>query len=151
MNELVIRKGKREDMHDVHRLIRELAIYEKAENEHTNSVEELIEDGFGDSKLYDVIVAELDGKIVGFALFYTSYSTWKGRSLYLEDFIVTEKHRGKGIGKLLFDKVYTIAKERNVARFEWQVLNWNTPAIEFYQKYKVKFSDEWLNCKIEFK
>ncbi|HIP36898.1 MAG TPA: GNAT family N-acetyltransferase [Crocinitomix sp.] len=147
---VIIRTAKPQDMQAVNDLIHELAVYEKAADQHINTAEQLIEDGFGKHKVFDCIVAELNKKVIGFALFYTSYSTWKGKCLYLEDFLVTEKLRGQGIGKLLFDEVYRIAKKRKVGRFEWQVLNWNTPAINFYKKYNAILDDEWLNGKIEF-
>ncbi|MFD1553830.1 GNAT family N-acetyltransferase [Putridiphycobacter roseus] len=146
----IIRTATPNDMQSVHALITELAVYENAADQMTNSVAQLIEDGFGVKKLFDCIVAELGGEVVGFALFYTSYSTWKGACLYLEDFLVTEKWRGKGIGKLLFDEVYQIAKKRKVGRFEWQVLDWNEPAINFYKKYHANLDPEWLNGKIIF-
>jgi len=151
MKGLIIRGSTPNDMQAVNDLIHELAVYEKAGEQHINTTEQLIKDGFGDEKAFDCIVAELDKKVVGFALFYTSYSTWKGKCLYLEDFLVTEQLRGKGIGKLLFDEVYQIAKQSNVGRFEWQVLEWNKPAINFYKKYNAILDDEWLNGKIEFK
>lgn len=151
MQKSIIRSAKSTDMQQVHALIRELAVYENAEAEHTNSVQQLIEDGFGQSKLFDCIVSELDNKVVGFALFYTSYSTWKGSCLYLEDFLVTETLRRKGIGKQLFDEVLAIARKRNVGRFEWQVLDWNKTAINFYHKYNSILDSEWINCKIIIK
>ena len=150
MENIVIRNAVVEDMDTVHDLIRELAIYEKAENEHTNTVEQLKLDGFGADKVFDCIVAEVDNKVVGFALFYTSYSTWKGRCLYLEDFLVTESMRGHGIGKLLFDEVINISKERNVARFVWQILDWNEPALNFYRKYNADLDSGWINGKLVF-
>ena len=150
MRDIIIRTAIAEDMNTVHSLIRELAIYEKAEKEHTNTVEQLILDGFGPNKIFDCIVAEKNNIVIGFALFYTSYSTWKGSCLYLEDFLVTEKLRGKGVGKLLFDKVLSIAKQRKVGRFEWQVLDWNEPALNFYKKYNAILDGEWINGKITF-
>ena len=129
-------------------LINELAIYENAADEVTNSVENLINDGFGKNKVFNCIVAEAESKIIGFALYYTSYSTWKGRCLYLEDFLVTEQWRRKGIGKLLFDRIHEIAKEEKVKRFEWQVLDWNQPAINFYKKYNANLDETWINCKL---
>jgi len=146
-----IRDARPEDMKAVHDLIRELAIYEKAASELVNTVEQLKEDGFGNHKIFDCIVAEFENEIIGFALFYTSYSTWKGKCLYLEDFLVTEKHRGKGVGKQLFEQVYSIAKARNVGRFEWQVLDWNQTAIDFYKKYDAEMDGEWFNAKIQFR
>jgi GNAT superfamily N-acetyltransferase len=148
---VIIRAANPSDMAAVHSLITELAIYEKAESEVVNTIEQLQIDGFGNNKLFDCIVAEVEEKVVGFALFYTSYSTWKGACLYLEDFLVTENMRGQGIGKLLFDKVYNIAKSRKVGRFEWQVLDWNEPAINFYKKYNAILDPEWLNGKIVFR
>ncbi len=145
---IIIREAIQNDMAKVHELICELAIYENAEKEVSNTVEQLIEDGFGDNKVFDCIVAQENETVVGFALYYTSYSTWKGASLYLEDFLVTESKRGLGIGKLLFNAVYDCAKQRKVKRFEWQVLDWNEPAINFYKKYETVFDKEWINCKI---
>ena len=150
MKNIKIRTSVIDDMPAVHDLIRELAIYEKAEQEHTNTVEQLKLDGFGPNKVFDCIVAEAEGKVVGFALYYTSYSTWKGQCLYLEDFLVTEKMRGNGIGKLLFDEIISIAKQRKVARFVWQILDWNEPALNFYRKYNADLDDGWVNGKLVF-
>jgi GNAT superfamily N-acetyltransferase len=147
----LIREATPDDMRAVHDLIRELAIYEKAEGELVNTVTQLKEDGFGANKIFDCIVAEVDHQIIGFALYYTSYSTWKGKCLYLEDFLVTESWRGKGIGKKLFERVYEIAKERKVGRFEWQVLDWNESAIAFYEKYGAEMDGEWFNARIKFR
>lgn len=146
-----IRAAEPADMVSVHELITELAIYEKAANQVINTVDQLVEDGFGANPLFECIVAEINDKVVGFALFYTSYSTWKGACLYLEDFLVTENMRGQGIGRLLFDAIYETAKSREVGRFEWQVLDWNEPAINFYKKYNAILDPEWLNGKIMFK
>lgn len=143
-----IRKGEQKDMPKVLELIKELAIYEKAPDEVETTVEELTEDGFGKNPVFDVIVAEIENEVVGFALFYTSYSTWKGKALYLEDFIVNKPYRKHGIGKLLFDEVVKVAKERQVRRMEWQVLDWNEPAINFYKKYKASLDGEWLNGRL---
>lgn len=150
MENVVLRPAMPRDMEAVHALITELAVYEKEPDAVTNTVEGLVEDGFGNKPKFGCVVAELDGEVVGFALFYTSYSTWKGPCLYLEDFLVTEKHRRKGIGKMLFDRVYELAEQRGVKRFEWQVLDWNEPAINFYKKYKTDFDENWINCKIFF-
>ncbi len=151
INEIKIEKAVSENMTEVHGLITELAIYEKSEDQMVNTVEQLVKDGFGPNRLFECIVAKFQNKVIGFALYYTSYSTWKGACLYLEDFLVTESMRGKGIGKLLFDEVYGIAKKRGVGRFEWQVLDWNEPAINFYKKYDALLDSEWLNGKIIFK
>lgn len=145
--EFVIRKGRREDCPAVLKLIQELAIYEKAEKEAELSVDELEQDGFGPHAIYDLLVAEKDEQIIGIALFYEKYSTWKGRSIYLEDLIVTEKARGMGAGKALFNAVAKEAKKRNSGRMEWQVLDWNQSAIEFYKKAGAELDGEWINCK----
>ena len=143
-----IRKAKAADMSSVLSLIKELAVYENAGDQVTNSVENLIEDGFGVNAAFKCLVAESNDVVIGFALYYTSYSTWKGRCLYLEDFLVTESWRRRGVGKRLFDEVYQIAKETKVKRFEWQVLDWNEPAINFYKKYQANLDETWVNCKL---
>ncbi|MBI3520672.1 MAG: GNAT family N-acetyltransferase [Bacteroidetes bacterium] len=143
-----IRKGTRTDIPQALNLVRELAIYEKAPNEVEVTIDEMTEWGFGTDKQFDFYVALLDGVIVGMALYYFKYSTWKGKCLFLEDIIVTEAHRGKGLGKLLFDKVVQVSKEMKVRRMEWQVLDWNTPAIEFYKNYNATLDGEWVNCKL---
>jgi len=140
-----IRKAKIEDMPRVLELIQELATYEKAPDEMINTVENLESDGFGGTQVFDCIVAEGDDIIVGFALFFTGYSTWKARTLYLEDFIVSEVYRGKGYGTLLFEEVLAEAQRREVKRMDWQVLEWNEPAIQFYKKYKATLDGEWYN------
>lgn len=141
-----IRAVEKKDLQVVLDLITELAIYEKAPQEVTLTIHELENDSFGDNKMIDIIVAESEnGVIDGMALFFTAYSSWKGRCLYLEDIIVRENMRGKGIGKLLFEEVIAIAKQRKSKRMMWQVLAWNRPAIDFYKKYNAELSDEWLN------
>ena len=142
-----LRKGKKEDCPAVLELIQELADYEKAAHEMELSVEELEKDGFGENSIYDLLVAEEDDKIVGIALFYEKYSTWKGRSIYLEDLIVNHEYRGKGIGKMLFEAVMAEAKKRNSGRMEWQVLDWNKDAIRFYERYGAELDSEWINVK----
>jgi len=127
-------------------LINELAVYEKAPDEVTVTLEEFVDAGFGPNPVWKAFVAEENGIILGFALFYTRYSTWKGRRLYLEDFIVTEASRGKGIGKLLFEKVIEEAKDGNYNGMVWQVLDWNAPAINFYNKYNAEIESGWLNA-----
>lgn len=143
-----IRKGTEADIPFALNLVKELAIYEKAPNEVEVTVEEMTTWGFGIDKQFDFFVALENDVIVGLALYYYKYSTWKGKCLFLEDIIVTESQRGKGLGKLLFDKVIQVSKEMNVRRMEWQVLDWNTPAIEFYKKYDAVLDGEWINCKL---
>jgi GNAT superfamily N-acetyltransferase len=127
-------------------LIQELADYEKAPDEVTVTLKEFTEAGFGPEKVWTAFVVEADEQVVGFALYYTRYSTWKGCRLYLEDFIVTEEYRGRGIGKLLFERVMQEAKEKNYNGMVWQVLDWNEPAIRFYNKYAANIEDGWLNA-----
>ncbi|MBL4586186.1 MAG: GNAT family N-acetyltransferase [Flavobacteriales bacterium] len=146
--QLNVRKAKRSDLSEVLGLIRELAVYEKAENEVTITLEELAEDGFGTNAIYGLFVAEMAGKIIGIAPYCEKYSTWKGRSLFLEDIVVTENMRGRGVGHRLFETVISEAKKRNSARLEWQVLGWNEPAINFYKKYNANLDGEWLNGKL---
>lgn len=143
-----IRKGDKPDLQHTLSLIKELARYENAPGEVTVTVADMEKDGFGDQPAFNFFVAETDGKIVGIALFYTKYSTWKGKCIFLEDIIVTEAYRKKGIGRLLFDAVVAIAKETKSQRMEWQVLEWNEPAIKFYQKLNANFDKEWINCKL---
>lgn len=143
-----IRKGTQADIPSALNLVKELAAYEKAPDEVEVTIAEMTEWGFGEGKQFDFYVALLDGVIVGMALYYFKYSTWKGKCLFLEDIIVTESQRGKGLGKLLFDKVVEVSKDMKVRRMEWQVLDWNSPAIEFYKKYDATLDGEWLNCKL---
>ncbi|MDF2435913.1 MAG: N-acetyltransferase [Bacteroidota bacterium] len=145
---ITIKKGVKSDLPFALELIKELASYEKAPLEVSVSIEEMEEDGFGKNPIFEFFVAEADSKIVGIALYYIKYSTWKGKCLFLEDIIVTESFRKAGIGKKLFDEVVKVAKEMKVRRMEWQVLEWNTPAIKFYERVNSKFDNEWVNCKL---
>lgn len=140
-----IRKGERKDCKATLQLIQELADYEKASEEAELTEEQLMEDGFGKNAIYNLLVAEQNNEIIGIALYYEKYSTWKGRCIYLEDLIVTESKRGLGAGKALFEGVMKEAKERNSGRMEWQVLDWNTPAIDFYKSYNAELDEEWIN------
>jgi GNAT superfamily N-acetyltransferase len=143
-----IRIGTKADIPFALNLVKELAVYEKAPTEVEVTIEEMTEWGFGTDKQFDFFVALESNAIVGLALYYYKYSTWKGKCLFLEDIIVTEQQRGKGLGKLLFDKVVQVGKEQKVRRMEWQVLDWNTPAIDFYKKYDATLDGEWVNCKL---
>ena len=145
----IIRKANRSDVAAIFGLIQELALYEKAPEQVTNTADNLAQDLF-DKNLCEAIVAEIKDEIVGFALYYTSYSTWKGACLYLEDFYVKEDKRKHGIGQLLFDEILLIAKRSNVKRMDWQVLEWNEPAIRFYQKQQALLDPEWLNGRLFF-
>lgn len=146
---VTIRPGKRGDLPRALELIKELAHYERAPDEVTNTVARMEEDGFGPHPIFGFFVAESDGIIIGIALYYWRYSTWKGKRLYLEDIVVTEKERGKGAGKLLFDRTMKLAVDEDCSGMMWQVLEWNTPAINFYKKYGAKLDDEWTNCSLE--
>lgn len=148
--DILIRKAKIEDCETMMELVRELAIYEKAPNEVTVSLEEFKSAGFGDHPVWGAFVAEVDQKIVGMSLYYIRYSTWKGRRLYLEDLIVNEPFRGYGIGKLLLDQTIAYAKEKQYSGMMWQVLDWNEPAIKFYEKYDASFDGEWINVNLNF-
>jgi GNAT superfamily N-acetyltransferase len=147
---MIVRQGEKEDLPQVLELIRELAVYEKAGKEVSNTVERMEQDGFGNHPVFDFFVAESENRIVGISVFYYRYSTWKGKRLYLEDIIVTEQERGKGIGKLLFDKTMEKSLSENCSGMMWQVLDWNEPAINFYQKYyEANLDSEWINCSLE--
>ena len=143
-----IREGHKEDLPRVLELIRELAEFENAPEQVTLSLEMFQEDGFGTDPVYGFFVAENEKGILGMALFYYRYSTWKGKTLFLEDIIVTLDERGKGIGKALFERVINKAKEENCQRMSWQVLDWNEPAIKFYKKYDAYLDDAWVNCDL---
>jgi len=144
-----IRKGAKNDLPQVLELIKELALYEKALDQVTNTVELMEKDGFGPNPLFGFFVAEQGAQIVGISLYYFRYSTWKGKRLYLEDIIVTEKERGTGCGRKLLERTMQFSIEENCSGMMWQVLNWNEPAINFYKKYHARIDDEWLNCHLE--
>ena len=137
-----------EDCVRIMELVQELAEYEKAPEEVTVSLDHFQESGFGSNPVWWAFVAEVDGRVEGFALYYIRYSTWKGQRMYLEDILVTEQMRGKQLGKLLFDRLIIEAKEKNLKGMVWQVLEWNEPAINFYKKYNASFDGEWVNCSI---
>ncbi len=148
--EIKIRKAVREDCVRMMELIQELAIYEKAPDEVTVSLTHFEESGFGANPVWWAFVAEVEGVVVGMALYYVRYSTWKGQRMYLEDILVTETMRGQKIGSLLFDALIVEAKEKGFNGMNWQVLDWNEPAINFYKKYNANFDPEWVNCSIVF-
>lgn len=143
-----IRHAAFEDLPSVHALIRELAEYEQAPDAVSLTLEQFQKDFKADNPPFRVIVADLDGFIAGMALYFYTYSTWRGLCLYLEDMIVTKAHRRQGLGRALFENLLSIGSKANVARMAWQVLDWNTPAIRFYQRYNAWLEDEWLSGKL---
>lgn len=145
----MIRKIEPKDVSAVLNLIVELAVYENEPDAVINTEEQLSKDLFED-KVCECFVADFDGEIRGFALFYTSYSTWKGKCIYLEDLYVREVYRKSGIGQELFSRLVEEAKLRNVKRMDWQVLDWNEPAIKFYEKNEALLDPEWLNGRLSF-
>jgi len=168
LGEVVIRRAVKEDCKRMMELVHELAMYEKEPDAVTVSFDHFVESGFGPNPVWYAFVAtsplpsppaggegeaknEAKGEVVGFALWYIRYSTWKGQRLYLEDFLVSKKMRGHGIGKLLFDKLIEECKEKKYSGMAWQVLDWNEPAINFYKKYPdVHIDGGWLNCNMNF-
>ncbi|MCR6720011.1 MAG: GNAT family N-acetyltransferase [Chitinophagaceae bacterium] len=147
--EITVRRAVKEDCPRLMELVKELAVFEKAPDEVTVKMEHFEESGFGPNPVWWAFVAEADGQIEGFALYYIRYSTWKGQRLYLEDLIVTEKMRGQGLGKLLFERCMQEVNEKNFSGMVWQVLDWNEPAIEFYRKYGAKIDGGWVNCSLD--
>jgi GNAT superfamily N-acetyltransferase len=143
-----IRKATLLDLPQIFQLVKDLAEYENAPQEVTANLE-LYEKCFSD-KIFECLVAEYNGKIAGTCIYYMTFSTWKGKMLYMEDFVVKEEHRGKGIGQLLYDKYLQIAKEKGCALAKWQVLDWNKPAIDFYKKNNATIEKEWWNVKVVF-
>jgi len=145
---MILRVAVKQDCVRLLELIYELAVYEKAPEEVTVTLAEFEEAGFGDKPVWKAFVVEVDSIIQGFGLYYIRYSTWKGCRLYLEDFIVTEEMRGKGLGKIIFDKMVIEAKELGFNGMTWQVLDWNEPAINFYNKYGASVESGWLNASL---
>jgi|TARA_B110000967_G_scaffold31874_1_gene30256 GNAT superfamily N-acetyltransferase len=144
-----IRSATAKDVPHLLELVRELAVFEKAPNEVINTEEKMLEDGFGVNKLFDAFVAELNGEIIGLAITYYRYSTWKGKCLYLEDLIVTEEHRGIGAGQQLFTHCIDFGKENGCHKMIWQVLDWNKPALNFYTLYGAQLDGEWINGSLD--
>ena len=143
-----LRVAQKQDCPRLLELIKELAAYERAPQEVTVSLQHFAEAGFGAKPVWKAFVVEVDNFIVGFALYYVRYSTWKGSRLYLEDLIVTEIMRGKGIGKMLFNRIIQEARELSFNGMTWQVLDWNEPAIKFYKKYEAGLEAGWLNASL---
>lgn len=161
---ITIRPAKKEDCPRLLELVKELAEYEKAPEEVSVSLAHFTESGFGEKPVWWAVVAEdsstisstpgeegeRSGLVVGFALYYIRFSTWKGQRMYLEDIVVTRNMRGKGIGKMLFDRLIAEGKERKLNGMVWQVLEWNEPAIHFYKKYDAELDPEWMNGSINW-
>ena len=146
--DFLIRKGLKKDMDSVYKLIHELAIYENEPEAVKISVNDLIKDGFKETPEFEIFVAEVDQKIVGMALYYKRYSTWQGRSMHLEDLIVNQDYRGKGIGKALYIEVMKIAFNNGIERVEWEVIDWNKPAIDFYLSTGAIMIENWNLCQM---
>lgn len=146
--EIIIRKGKKEDLPAVLDLIKELADYENTLDKVTLTLKELENDGFGKRPWYWFLVAEKDNQIIGLSFYFVRYSTWKGKFLFLEDFVIKEEYKRQGIGSLLFEETIKVCQELGTNGMIWQVLDWNTPAINFYKKYNADISGEWLNGKL---
>lgn len=149
MQNIIIRRSVKEDCPRILELIRELALFERAPEQVTVTLEHFIESGFGKTPVWWAFVAETEGEVHGFALYYIRYSTWKGQRMFLEDLLVTEKMRGKGIGQLLFNELFKEAKAKQLNGIVWQVLEWNEQAIKFYKKLNASFDAEWVNCSVE--
>ena len=148
--EILLEKAVKEDCEAIMKLVNELAVYEKAPDEVTVSMEHFIESGFGENPVWAAFVAKRKGAVIGFALYYIRYSTWKGQRMYLEDLLVTEEMRGNGIGKLLLDKLIEECKLKKYNGLVWQVLDWNEPAINFYKKYNAALDNGWINGSLNF-
>lgn len=144
-----IRKAESTDLIQVYGLIKELAIFEKAPDQPSNPLEKFIQEGSAKQPRFQVLVAEQENEIVGMAMYYFGYSSWKGSMLYLDDLVVKEVFRGHGIGKQLMDELLNIAKEERVSLVFWQVLDWNEKAIQFYKQYPVTFDAQWVNVKMD--
>ena len=145
---MIIRKVVKKDIPQVLDLIKELAEFENAPDQVTNTIERLENDGFGNQPVYDLFVAESENKIIGMAITYFRYSTWKGKNLYIEDLIINEKFRREGIGLKVFEELKKFAKNTSCVGISLQVLDWNKIGINFYKKLNMKFDKEWINCNL---
>ncbi|MDZ4846875.1 MAG: GNAT family N-acetyltransferase [Chitinophagales bacterium] len=149
---ITVRAATATDMPAALSLIKDLAEFENAPEAVILTLDDLTKDGFGEKPLFKAFVAELNNEVVGMALTYIGYSTWKGKLVYLDDIVVREKHRSKGIGELLFNRVIEYATNEKARVLKWQVLRWNKDAIRFYERFSnVVFDDEWVDCKLHFR
>lgn len=148
MDNIIIRLGTPREIPGAMALIRELAEYENGLHKVKLTEEQMLADGFGANPLFQFLVAMDQQKVVGLSLFYPRYSTWKGKGMYLEDLVVTKAYRNRGIGEQLLLDTAKMARELHCTGLYWQVLNWNTPAIHFYERWGAQFDDEWINCKL---
>lgn len=144
--EINIRQAEKSDLGAIHDLVRELAIYEKAEPEFVATLKEYQQDF--EAAVFEALVADVDGQVVGMMLYYLTFSTWKGKMLYLEDFVVLSEYRRYGIGQQLFDALQVVARQKGCKLMKWQVLDWNEPAIKFYEKNRAIIEKEWWNGKL---
>lgn len=148
---IIIRKAEPNDLVQVYALIKELAVFENEPNEPSNSLKKFVDDGTSKNPKFQVLVADIDGIISGIALYYYGYSSWKGSMLYLDDLVVKENFRKKGIGKKLLDELISVAKEERINQMRWHVLDWNESAINFYKKYPVTFDKSWVTVKLDMR
>ncbi len=146
---VIVRKANAADCPRMMELINELAVYERAPEEVTVNPQHFVQSGFGPNPVWWAFVAEEDGLVQGFALYYIRYSTWKGQRMYLEDILVTEQARGRKLGEKLMNALIDEARERGFNGITWQVLDWNEPAINFYKKFNTQFDGTWVNVKME--
>jgi GNAT superfamily N-acetyltransferase len=146
---ITIRKAEEQDLSAVYALIKELALYENAPDEPSNPLETFLKDGSGPQPKYHVLLAESEGSVVGIALYYLGYSTWKGSMMYLDDLVVNEQYRRHGIGRLLLQALVDAAREHGAQQLRWHVLDWNEPAIAFYKKIGASLDPTWITCKLE--
>lgn len=149
MAEVIVRPARQEDCGHLLELVRELAVYERAPRAVIITPAAFEEAGFGPTPVWEAVVAEDGGTLVGFALWFIRFSTWTGCRLYLEDIIVTSSRRGEGIGRHLFEMVLSVARDRGYSGMSWQMLEWNEPARVFYDRFDTRYDVEWLNCHID--
>lgn len=148
---VTVRNGTADDMKNVHALVMQLAIFEKAPEEVITDVETLQKDGYGERDNFRTLIAEDENKqVIGICLYYIAYSSWKGRILFLDDIVVDEPYRSQGVGTLLMNALFNICKEEHIKQMRWQVLDWNEPAIKFYEKLGAFIDKDWYTCKMNF-